>query len=113
MIVDNLNPKPQNKIQFKRAFYKSVPSESGCYILSNFGGDILYIGLAINLNKRFIQHLESTEKISRTVNGKAVWFYYNLYDSKNLPKLERTWINQFTSQNGKLPILNKVNSPIT
>lgn len=113
MKIDELTPTPKDKVQFKLASYKSVPQVNGCYILTTFDNEILYIGLAINLNNRFKQHLENPEKINPTSEGKAIWFYYTTYDSKNLPKLERTWLNQFTNIHGQLPILNKVNSPIS
>ncbi len=113
MKVEELTPKPINKVQFKLAFIKSVPQDNGCYILTTFENNILYIGLAINLNNRFKQHLENTEKTTLTSEGKAIWFYFITYDPKNLPKLERTWLNQFANVHGRLPILNKVNSPIS
>ncbi len=74
---------------------------------------ILYIGLSENLYDRFQQHLDNQEKTSPTKEGKAVWFYYLTYKVDNLPKLERTWLNQFNSNNGRHPILNKMNSPIS
>ena len=113
MIVSELFPIPSNKIQFKLAYYKSVPQTEGCYVLTTFDNQIIYIGLSNNLYSRFKQHLDSSEKKSATREGKAVWFYYESFAAKNLPKLERTWINQFTSFHGKLPVLNKINSPIS
>jgi hypothetical protein len=80
--------------------------------LATFIGDILYIGLANNLYNRFQQHLNSFNKINVTDEGKATWVYFLEYDSDNLPKLERTWLNQFEALHGDKPILNKINSPI-
>ncbi len=113
MKVENLNPLPKDKVTFKLASHKFVPELMGCYILSTFGNDILYIGLSENLRVRFKQHLDNAVKITPTNEGKAIWFYYVTYDTKNLPQLERTWINQFVAVHGRLPILNKVNSPIS
>jgi hypothetical protein len=113
MKINELIPIPKDKVQFKLAFFKSVPQDNGCYVLTSFENDIIYIGLAINLNNRFKQHLDNPEKTNPTSDGKAIWFYYTTYDPKNLPKLERTWLNQFTNVHGRLPILNKVNSPIS
>ena len=113
MRIDELIPKPFEKVQFKLSSFKEVPVVNGCYTLTTFDNSILYIGLATNLNNRFKQHLENTEKTSPTSEGKAIWFYFTTFDAKNLPKLERTWLNQFTNTHGKLPILNKVNSPIS
>lgn len=113
MKVEALKPTPKDKTSFKLSSFKSVPKKCGCYVLTTFENDILYIGLSNNLYERFKQHLDNPEKTNPTAEGKAVWFYFNAYDLKNLPKLERTWINQFDSTHGELPILNKVNSPIS
>lgn len=112
MTIKELTPQPTDKVAFKLSSYKMVPKLSGCYILTTFNDEILYVGLSDNLYVRFQQHLDNPEKTNPTKKGKAVWFYYLQYNENNLPKLERTWINQYVSKNGKLPILNKVNSPI-
>ena len=113
MKLQDLSPEPTDKVQFKLAFYKSVPKIDGCYVLTTFDNNILYIGLSKNLYERFKQHLDNPEKTSPTADGKAIWFYYTTYDPKNLPMLERTWINQYLTVHGRLPILNKVNSPVS
>jgi len=113
MKVEKLIPIPKDKVLFKLSFFKSVPKETGCYVLTTFDNDILYIGLSENLSDRFKQHLDNPEKTNPTKEGKAVWFYFITYDPKNLPKLERTWINQFVALHGQLPILNTVNSPVS
>jgi len=113
MKIDELVPYPKDRIQFKLASYKSVPKVTGCYVLATFENEILYIGLSENLKGRFQQHLDNPVKTSPTKDGKAVWFYFATYDPKNLPHLERTWINQYVALHGRLPVLNKVNSPIS
>jgi predicted GIY-YIG superfamily endonuclease len=85
---------------------------AGCYVLATFDDDILYIGLTDSFFNRFQQHLDNPEKANTTQIGKAVWFYHFLYDINNLPKLERTWLNQYESVHGELPILNKISSPV-
>jgi hypothetical protein len=111
--IEDLNPVPVRKVQFKLAFLMQVPAESGCYVLATFDGTILYIGLARKLKVRFKQHIDGSEKVKPTAEGKAVWFYYLGYNEGNLPKLERTWLNHFQSYEGRLPILNLVNSPLS
>ena len=113
MKLEELTPKPIDKVQFKFAFFKSVPQINGCYVITTFDNSILYIGLATDLNSRFKEHLNNKEKTAPTKEGKAIWFYFSAYDSRNLPKLERTWLNQYKDQHGQLPILNKVNSPVS
>jgi hypothetical protein len=112
MKIDGLIPPPESKVLFKRASDKSIPQDSGCYIITNFENSILYIGLASNLKNRFKQHLDNPEKTNPTIDGKAIWFYFKKYEIKNLPKLERSWLNQFNDVNGRRPILNKVDSPV-
>jgi excinuclease UvrABC nuclease subunit len=112
MKIDDLIPYPKDRVNFKLASYKYVPKVTGCYVLTTFDKDILYIGLSENLYDRFQQHLNNPEKTNSTAEGKAIWFYFATYNPINLPQLERTWINQFVALHGHLPILNKVNSPI-
>ncbi len=113
MKLEKLIPLPKNKVLFELSSFNSVPKETGCYVLTTFDNDILYIGLSDNLFDRFQQHLDNPEKTNPTKEGKAIWFYFTIYDPKNLPKLERTWINQFAAIHGRFPILNKVNSPVS
>ena len=113
MKIEELTPTPKDKVHFKLASFKSVPKITVCYVLTTFENDILYIGLSDNLYDRFQQHLDNPEKTNPTMEGKAIWFYFTVYDPKNLPKLERTWLNHFEAMHGRLPILNKVNSPIS
>lgn len=112
MKVEVLIPKPKNRENFRLSSFKSVPKMAGCYVLTTFEDEILYIGLSENLNERFQQHLENPLKTKPTNEGRAIWFYYLLFDPKNLPYLERTWINQFISHHGCFPIMNKVDSPL-
>lgn len=113
MKIEELIPLPKGKVHFKLTSFKFVPKEAGCYVLTTFDNHILYIGLSDNLFERFQQHLGNAEKTNPTKEGKAIWFYFTTFDSKNLPKLERTWINQILAIHGQLPILNKVSSPIS
>jgi len=113
MRIESLIPVPKARVHFSLAFYKSVPKESGCYVLTNLDGDILYIGLSVNLFTRFQQHLDNQEKTGPTLGGKSFWFYFMHFDKTNLEKLERTWMKQFTGEHGRRPMLNKVDSPIT
>ncbi len=112
MNISELSPLPNNKISFRLCEYSKIPKECGCYVLSSLEGEIFYIGLSNNIHRRFQEHLESSEKTSKTAFGKAIWFSYLLCDKLNLEKLERTWLNEYQAKHGKLPIWNKVQSPI-
>ena len=113
MKIEELYPSPKDKVHFILASYKSVPKDCGCYVLTTFDNHVLYIGLSDNLHERFKQHLDNPEKTKPTNEGKAIWFYFMVYNPKNLEQLERTWLNHFTTQHGRRPILNKVDSPVS
>jgi len=110
--VSELTPPPDQRTLFKLSSFKKVPKTPGCYILTTFDEAILYIGLSVNLNKRFQEHLANPDKIDVTENGKAFWFHCSGYDKGNLNKLERTWLNQYQTVHGRRPILNKMDSPV-
>mgnify|MGYP003396698001 FL=1 len=112
MKIEELIPMPKDKVLFALASFKSVPKVFGCYVLTTFDNHILYIGLSDNLYERFNQHLDNPEKTKPTKEGKAIWFYFQTYNPKNLEQLERTWLNQFVTRHGRRPILNKVDSPV-
>ncbi|MGE0774401.1 MAG: GIY-YIG nuclease family protein [Sphingomonadaceae bacterium] len=111
MNVESLTPRPDQREAFRRAQTRFIPTESGCYVLATFAGEIIYIGLAKSLRRRFEQHLDTPEKTSPTKLGKAAFFYWLEYS--NLKKLERSWMNAFISDEGALPVLNKLYSPVS
>lgn len=112
MNVADLNPTVTGRILFKLSSFKLVPKAAGCYALTTFEGAILYIGLSVDLSRRFQDHLSNPEKIGLTPKGKAFWFHFAPYDKANLNKLERTWLNQYQTAHGRRPILNKADSPL-
>jgi len=109
LIVASLIPKPEKREAFRRSREKMIPAEKGCYVLANVREEVLYIGLAIDLRRRFGQHLDTPEKIAATSLGVAVFFYW--LESADTNKLERTWMNIHQLAEGKLPVLNSVYSP--
>ncbi len=111
MIINDLNPRIEETEEFDYSKYKRIPQKPGCYVISNFEQVILYIGKTINLQNRFLQHLDSPEKTKLTILGKAYWFSYSLRnDEFGISKLERGWVNHFELHNGELPILNKIHA---
>jgi len=113
MKIKELIPQPNDKVYFKLASFKIVPKQSGCYVLTTIDNEILYIGLSNNLFDRFQQHLGNPQKTNSTIKGKVVWFYYSIYDVTNLPKLERSWLNQYVAIHGERPLLNNLDSPVS
>lgn len=53
MNIEQLEPKPTKKVKFSLSAYKKVPKISGCYVLTTFDNNILYIGKTVNLFRRF------------------------------------------------------------
>lgn len=113
MKISELIPLPSEKWRFLHSDSMYIPKCSGCYVLTTFDEDILYIGLTTNLYSRFLQHLNNKEKTSPTEEGKAIWFFYHKLNHEELNKIERTWINRFNCVHGRNPILNKISSPLS
>jgi hypothetical protein len=111
MKVEALNPAPTTRRAFRLSEEKHVPERGGCYVLSTFAGDILYVGLSVNLRARMNQHLDNPEKCNETPLGRAVWFYW--LECDHLEKVERTWLNAHELAEAALPILNGVHSPVS
>lgn len=111
MTIDMLNPAPSNRENFKRNAMKFVPDKSGCYVLTTFGGVILYVGQALNIRNRMNNHLDDPQKTAETPLGRAIFFYWLEYD--NIGMLERTWLNTHVEHEGAYPVLNKVYSPVS
>lgn len=110
MNIEKLIPAPVCKESFHLRRKKFVSDQSGCYVLTRFDGLVLYIGLAKNLRQRMQNHLDSSEKTSETSLGRATMFHWLI--SEELNKLERTWLNIHIENEGRLPILNKIFSPV-
>lgn len=109
MNVQTLDPLPDNQQPFRRSHQKFVPDRSGCYVLTTFTGVVLYVGLASDLRRRMGDHLGSPAKIQETALGRAIWFHW--LETEHLNKVERTWMNIHTQNEGRLPLLNDVYSP--
>lgn len=109
MKIDQLVPLPDQVESFRWNRVRYVPENGGCYALTTFEKDVLYLGLATDLQRRMKQHLDSPEKVALTEHGRAIWFYW--LECEDLNKVERTWMNIYTLHHGVLPILNKAYSP--
>lgn len=109
MNLEKLIPPPVCKEAFRLDREKFIPEKSGCYVLTNFSGIVLYIGLAKNLRRRMNDHLKNPAKTNETVFGRAIMFHWLISDDLN--KIERTWLNTHIENDGLLPVLNKIYSP--
>lgn len=104
-----LVPNPTTSESFRRSREKFIPNTSGCYTLTTFEQDVLYIGLSVNLRRRINDHLDSSEKTELTAHGRAVFVHW--IETQEINKVERTWLNIHLLSEGRLPILNSVYSP--
>jgi hypothetical protein len=109
MKVDKLVPIPAQHEAFSRNRERFIPEGCGCYVLTSFSREVMYVGLAKNLRRRFTQHLDSPDKIAVTKLGRAILFWW--YETAETNKVERTWMNIHSLSEGALPILNSVYSP--
>jgi predicted GIY-YIG superfamily endonuclease len=89
-----------------------VPTESGCYALCSFDTSVLYVGLTDNLNRRFEEHVADDAKRAVVGAVRTFWFYWVTAPLAAVARIERGWQNQHAAQHGRLPALNKIQSPI-
>jgi hypothetical protein len=113
MKIDSLIPPPEKRELFAWSHHSRVPAQPGCYALTNFSGDVLYVGQAkVSIRDRMGVHLDDGEKRAVGAYGAAYWFYYTLREPKDLGHIEGGWINQSILETGERPPLNKVDSPV-
>ena len=108
MNITQLEPAPAQRDSFRRDRERFISEQAGCYVLTTFRGVIMYLGLAKNLRRRFNQHLDSEQKTAVTECGKAIFFSW--FETEDLSKVERTWMNIHIQHEGALPLLNKIYS---
>ena len=111
MKISCLSPLPDKSEPFLRRRERFIPDGPGCYVLTTFEGDVLYIGLSNNLRRRLNEHLSNKKKTQPTSEGRAVLFSW--LETEELNKVERTWLNIHLQNEGKLPVLNRVYSPLS
>jgi hypothetical protein len=56
-------------------------------------------------------HLDSPEKTRATETGRAILFYW--LKTADINKVERTWMNIHHQHEGRLPLINKMYSPVS
>lgn len=93
---------------FDFATAKHLAEESGCYVLTNAADEVIYIGQAVSLRSRVLQHLTNGRQRELTVLGRASLLSV-LYIKKpmTLNAHERGWLNQVALADGVFPPLNR------
>jgi predicted GIY-YIG superfamily endonuclease len=85
---------------------------SGCYCLTNASGDIIYVGQALSVQQRIIQHFDSDKKGALTVYGRISHVWWREHPSASLSALERGWLESIGLRDGKPPPLNRASAPL-
>ena len=111
MKVDELVPAPPYREPFRRNRERFIPTVSGCYVLATFELEVLYVGLTNSLRRRMNEHLDNESKRALTEKGRAIFFCW--LEGEDIARIERTWMATHLNQEGTLPVLNKVFSPVS
>ena len=113
MKVDCLKPAADQQTRFAWSHQKTVPDQSGCYVLTTYSGDVLYVGLATkSIRNRMMSHLDTPSKQKGSHLGVPFWFYYIVTPATDVGPIERGWMNQAILEDGEMPPLNRVYSPL-
>lgn len=113
MRIDRLKPCPKSFTQFAWSHHVTAPTNPGCYALVTYAGIVLYVGLASSsIADRMAVHLETEAKRKGTPDGVPFWLYYVECPACEVKSLERGWMNQSILEDGVIPPLNKVYSPV-
>lgn len=113
MKVSQLVPSTVHQTRFAWSHHVTVPDEAGCYAITTYDGDVLYVGLATgSVRSRMGCHLEAPDKRQGTSMGVPFWFYYLLKPATEVAAIERGWMNLAVLEDGEMPPLNRVYSPL-
>ncbi len=100
MNYNKLSPTPVDEVKFIKSFAPNVPEKSGCYVLTDSKGIILYIGKSNDLRERFLAHLGTKRAV-------AFYFIWVLYDKSKIKALEIQWFRTYKRNNaGQIPKMN-------
>ncbi len=113
MRVECLSPTPDQQTEFAWSHHVTVPDLPGCYAIATYNGDILYVGLAAtSIRSRMRSHLDSPAKRKGSGQGVPFWFFYIVRSATEVGPIERGWMNQAILEDGEMPALNQVYSPL-
>jgi excinuclease UvrABC nuclease subunit len=110
--VREITPPVEHSTSFELYALDRLTDCSGCYCLTNASGDILYVGQAISVQRRLIQHFDSAKKEALTIYGRISRVWWRAEQDISLNALERGWLESIRLRDGDLPPLNRVGAPI-
>jgi excinuclease UvrABC nuclease subunit len=109
--VSQIFPSVQHCTAFDLYALNRLRDCRGCYCLTNAGGDILYVGQAVSVQQRAIQHFISPKKEALTIYGRISRVWWRAAPAFSLNALERGWLEAIQLRDGVLPPLNRVSAP--
>lgn len=96
-----------NRVPFKLSAAVKVHAAPGCYVLSNFSDEVIYIGQSVNLCRRMQEHLKSSRMTALTRLGYAAWFCYELWGAGQIANVEADMLTAYWRVHRRLPPLNR------
>jgi predicted GIY-YIG superfamily endonuclease len=111
MNVSDIQPAVEYQAPFDLYTLNRIADCSGCYCLTNASGDILYVGQALSVRQRLIQHFDSEKRSVLTAYGRVSAAWWRSEVPIKLSALERGWTEAVRLRDGALPPLNKISAP--
>ena len=96
-----------NRVPFKLSEAVRVHEAPGCYVLSNFNDEVIYIGQSVNLFRRMQEHLNDPRMTAMTRLGFVSWFCYELWGRDEIADIESDMLFNYQQIEGRLPPLNR------
>ena len=84
----------------------------GCYCLTNASGTVLYVGQAVSVRRRLVQHFAGPKRTQLTAQGRVSQVGWRMAALLELDRLERGWIAAVTLRDGCLPAMNRQGGPL-
>lgn len=95
------------RVPFKLSEAIKVHASSGCYVLSSFSDEVIYIGQSVNLFRRMQEHLNNPRMTAMTRLGFVSWFCYELWGQDKIVDIESDMLFDYQQIEGCLPPLNR------
>ncbi len=112
MRVAEIVPVVEHSVRFELYSLRRIIDCSGCYCLTNAVGDVLYVGQAVSVQRRLIQHFDSDKRSAPTLLGRVSRAWWRATAQAKLNGLERGWLEAIRLEDGCLPPLNRASPPI-
>ncbi len=107
MNVGELIPAVQHRLAFELSVLRRLRDASGCYCLTNASGTVLYVGQAVSVRRRLVQHFARPKRRQLTSQGRISQVAWRPAEPLHLDRLERGWIAAVTLRNDRA----KLNRP--